>query len=84
MPLSFAHEDESLSARFQVSAAAGTKTGEYTLHAVVTSPAEAGQKFMNGYQDIAHMFEALLPAAVGVTASWEVLQRKPLATLCAE
>jgi LmbE family N-acetylglucosaminyl deacetylase len=50
--LSFGHEDESLSARFQVTAPAQAKTGEYTLRAVVTSPAAAGQKFTNGYQDI--------------------------------
>ena len=36
---SFAHEDESLSARFQVTAPAQVKTGEYTLRAVVTSAA---------------------------------------------
>ena len=50
--LTFAHEDESLSARFQVTAPAGTKTGEYTVRAVATSPAAPGQKFENGYQDI--------------------------------
>ena len=39
VPISFAHEDESLSARFQVTAPAQVKPGEYTLRAVVTSPA---------------------------------------------
>ena len=52
VPLSFGHEDESLSARFQVTPPAQAKTGEYTLRAVVTSPAAAGQKFTTGYQDI--------------------------------
>ena len=39
VPLSFAHEDESLSARFEVTAPPQAKVGEYTLRAVVTSPA---------------------------------------------
>ncbi len=51
-PLGFAHEDESLSARFQVTAPAGVKTGEYTLRAVVTSPATGSEKFTTGYQEI--------------------------------
>uniref|UniRef100_Q026C8 LmbE family protein n=1 Tax=Solibacter usitatus (strain Ellin6076) TaxID=234267 RepID=Q026C8_SOLUE len=52
VPISFAHEDESLSARFQVTAPAQVKTGEYTLRAVVTSPATGAEKFENGYQVI--------------------------------
>jgi hypothetical protein len=51
VPLSFAHEDESLSARFVISAPPQVKTGEYTLHAVATSAA-GGEKFTNGYQEI--------------------------------
>ena len=39
VPLSFMHEDESLSARFEITAPAHVKTGEYTLRAVATSPA---------------------------------------------
>jgi len=50
-PISFAHEDESLSARFQVTPPAEVTTGEYSLHAVVTSPA-TGEKFTTGYQAI--------------------------------
>ncbi len=50
--LGFAHEDESLSARFEITAPAGVKTGEYTLRAQVTSPAAGGEKFTTGYQDI--------------------------------
>jgi LmbE family N-acetylglucosaminyl deacetylase len=47
--LGFAHEDESLSARFEITAPAGVKTGEYTLRARVTS---SGQTSAAGYQDI--------------------------------
>jgi hypothetical protein len=52
MPMSFAHEDESLSARFEVTEPAQVKPGDYTLRAVVTSPAFADRKFTTGYQDI--------------------------------
>ena len=52
VPLSFAHEDESLSARFQITAPAQVKIGEYTLRAVVTSAATGDEKFANGYQEI--------------------------------
>jgi hypothetical protein len=52
VPLTFAHEDESLSARFQITAPAQVKAGEYTLRAVVTSAAAGDEKFASGYQDI--------------------------------
>jgi hypothetical protein len=52
VPLSFAHEDEALSARFRITAPAQVKTGEYTLRAVVTSPATGDEKFAAGYQEI--------------------------------
>jgi len=52
VPLSFGHEDESLSARFQIAAPAQVKAGEYTLRAVVTSAVAGDQKFTNGYQEI--------------------------------
>jgi LmbE family N-acetylglucosaminyl deacetylase len=52
VPLTFAHEDESLSARFRITAPAQVKTGEYVLRAVVTSPAAQGLKFSEGYQEI--------------------------------
>src|SRR5262249_4363703 len=48
IPLHFSHEDESLSARFRVTAPAQAKTGEYSLKAVVTSPSAAGEKFAEG------------------------------------
>jgi len=50
--ISFAHEDESLSARFVVTAPAHVKAGEYTLQAVVTSAATGDRKFTSGYQEI--------------------------------
>jgi LmbE family N-acetylglucosaminyl deacetylase len=48
--IAFEHEDESLSARFQVTAPPKVKAGEYTLHAVVTGPSES--KYTTGYQEI--------------------------------
>jgi hypothetical protein len=41
-----------LSARFQVTAPPQVKTGEYTLHAVVTSQATGDERFATGYQEI--------------------------------
>jgi len=52
VPLAFGYEDESLSARFQVTAPPLAKVGEYTLRAVVTSPDFAGERFADGYQEI--------------------------------
>jgi hypothetical protein len=52
MPLSFAHEDESLSARFEVTAPPQAKVGQYTLRAVVTSSVAPAEKFSDGYQVI--------------------------------
>lgn len=52
VPIRFAHEDESLSARFDVTAPAQPKTGEYTLRAVVTSEATGDENFTSGYQEI--------------------------------
>jgi LmbE family N-acetylglucosaminyl deacetylase len=52
VPITFAHEDESLSARFQITAPSHVKTGDYTLRAVVTSPAAPGKTFADGYQVI--------------------------------
>jgi GlcNAc-PI de-N-acetylase/NPCBM-associated, NEW3 domain of alpha-galactosidase len=48
----FVHEDEARSARFQVSAPASAKVGEYTLRAVVTSTSTTAEKFTSGYQEI--------------------------------
>ncbi len=52
VPLAFEHEDESLSARFQVTAPAQVKVGKYTIHAVATSTATGAQRFVTGYQEI--------------------------------
>ena len=52
VPLDFEHEDESLSARFQVTAPAQARLGEYAVRAIVTSAATGGEKFSRGYQDI--------------------------------
>jgi hypothetical protein len=52
VPVTFAHEDESLSARFQVTAPAQAKAGEYTVRAVATSTATGAERFASGYQDI--------------------------------
>ena len=51
-PLSFEKEDESLSARFVVTAPASAKLGEYSFKATVTSPATGADTFANGYQEI--------------------------------
>ena len=50
--LSFTHEDEALSARFEVVAPASAKVGQYTLRAVVTSQSFPNEKFSDGYQVI--------------------------------
>ena len=50
--IDFTHEDESLSARFTVSAPAQAKVGEYTLRAIVTSTGTGAAKFDSGYQEI--------------------------------
>jgi hypothetical protein len=51
-PLSFSHEDEALSARFEVTAPPLAKVGQYTLRAVVTSPVLPNERFSDGYQVI--------------------------------
>jgi hypothetical protein len=50
--LGFTREDESLSARFQVTPPAQVKVGEYPIRAVATSTATGAQRFTNGYQEI--------------------------------
>ena len=52
VPLRFAHEDEALSARFEVTAPPLAKAGQYTLRAVVSSPAFPNEKFSDGYEFI--------------------------------
>jgi len=50
--IAFGHEDESLSARFQVIAPARVAPGAYTARAVATSTAAGTEQFAAGYQDI--------------------------------
>jgi hypothetical protein len=50
--IAFTHEDESLSARFQVTVPAQAKIGNYMLHAAVTSADTGDRKFTNGYLEI--------------------------------
>jgi LmbE family N-acetylglucosaminyl deacetylase len=52
VPLSFAHEDEALSARFELTAPQPAQTGQYKLRAIVTSPAIPDEKFSDGYEVI--------------------------------
>ncbi len=52
VPLDFAGEDESLSARFTVTVPPGVKAGTYHLQAVVTSPSTGNARFTQGYQEI--------------------------------
>lgn len=52
VPLSFAHEDDPLSAKFEITAPPQAKAGRYTLRAVVTSPAFPNEKFSDGYEVI--------------------------------
>jgi LmbE family N-acetylglucosaminyl deacetylase len=66
-PLNFSHEDEALSARFEVAVPAGAKTGQYTLRAVVSS---SNDKFSDGYQVIEYPHiqrrQVIKPAEVSV------------------
>lgn len=50
--IGFTREDESLSARFIVTAPAQVKTGDYRVAAVVSSSATGAQRFTTGYQEI--------------------------------
>ena len=52
VPVVFGHEDESLSARFQVTAPAQVSAGSYTVRAVATSSTAGAERFAAGYQDI--------------------------------
>ena len=51
-PLTFTREDESLSARFEVTPPAGVKPGNYTVRALATSPATGTTTFDSGYHVI--------------------------------
>jgi hypothetical protein len=51
VPVSFGHEDEALSARFEVIPPAQVKAGSYTVGAVVVAEGGA-EKFTSGFQEI--------------------------------
>jgi LmbE family N-acetylglucosaminyl deacetylase len=50
--LDFSHEDESLTARFVVTAPTNVRVGDYGMRAVVTSQATGMTRFVDGYQEI--------------------------------
>jgi GlcNAc-PI de-N-acetylase/alpha-galactosidase-like protein len=74
--IGFAREDESLSARFTVTAPAQVKTGSYTLRAVVTSPATGGERFTTGYQEIEYPHIQRRQVIKPAEATFEVLDVK--------
>jgi hypothetical protein len=51
-PIAFQNEDESLSAKFQLTAPATVKAGAYSVKTIVTSEATGAQQFTSGYQEI--------------------------------
>src|SRR5207248_4356795 len=51
-PITFQNEDESLSAKFQLTAPAAVKPGAYSVKTIVTSEATGTQQFTTGYQEI--------------------------------
>jgi LmbE family N-acetylglucosaminyl deacetylase len=76
-PLEFTHEDESLTARFVVTAPAGVNAGEYAVRAVVTSPAAAGKRFDNGYQEIDYPHVQRRQVIKPAEAALKVIDVKP-------
>jgi LmbE family N-acetylglucosaminyl deacetylase len=68
--IAFTHEDEALSARFQVMAPPNAKIGNYTLHAIVTSPDTGDRKFTNGYLEIEYPHiqrrQVIVPAEIAM------------------
>jgi hypothetical protein len=52
VPLAFSHEDEALSARFEITAPLRARAGQYTLRATATSSNSPNEKFSNGYEVI--------------------------------
>src|SRR5438067_854701 len=68
--IAFAHEDEALTVRFQVTPPSGVKAGEYALAASVTSAAARGATFTNGYQEIEYPHvqrrQVIKPAEIAV------------------
>jgi LmbE family N-acetylglucosaminyl deacetylase len=68
--IAFTHEDEALSARFQVTVPPNAKIGNFTLHAIVTSPDTGDRKFTNGYVEIEYPHiqrrQVIVPAEIAM------------------
>jgi hypothetical protein len=68
--IAFTHEDEALSARFQVIVPPNAKIDSFTLHAVVTSPDTGDRKFTNGYLEIEYPHiqrrQVIVPAEIAM------------------
>jgi LmbE family N-acetylglucosaminyl deacetylase len=71
-PVQFSREDESLSAKFRLSVPAGTKPGDYSVKAVVTSSVTGADKFSTYYSVVEYphteyrqtMKDAVMPVKV--------------------
>jgi hypothetical protein len=81
VPIAFAHEDESLSARFQITAPAHVKIGDYDLRAVVTSPSMPSAKFESGYHEIEYPHVERRQVMNPAETSLEVLNVKTVPNL---
>ncbi len=75
-PIAFSHEDEALSARFQVTVPPGTPVGAYTIHATATSPAAAGRAFDQGYEAIEYPHVERRQVITPATATLKVVDVK--------
>ena len=79
--LTFMHEDESLSARFEVTAPVQVRPGAYTLRAQVTSPSTSAQVFSEGYQDIEYPHVERRQVIKPAEASLKVIDVKTISNL---
>ena len=78
VPLSFMHEDESLSARFEITAPAAAKAGEFTLRAQVTS---GGQTFSDTVEPIEYPHVERRQVIKAAEASLKVIDVKTVPNL---
>jgi hypothetical protein len=82
VPINFAHEDESLSARFQVTVPPHIKLGDYALRAVVTSSSSLpDRKFESGYHEIEYPHVERRQVMKPAETSVEVIDVKTVANL---
>jgi hypothetical protein len=79
VPIHFEHEDESLSARFQVTAPPKVKVGDYTLRAIATDAAQ--KKYTNGYQEIEYPHVQLRNVIKGAETALKVVDVKVIPNL---